>query len=300
MNKKLISLLLAVIMIISAFVLSSCSEKEPLPEGVSALPDLDASELAASLADESGVIQWPAELLPDDMPAAEYTEIYSVERVDNEVTIILFGENNYTKKANAKAYMQKLVNNGYVPIDDELTGMRYFYNKDGCRVALAESSSWTGEYLQAVNETSPTGYTYEIKVFQTGKTTECLFWEFPDENTDLGLEPMTFEEWPTGYLPENFPRPGEKIEIIEMKQEKNGLFITVKGVSTDVLAYQAEIFRVMGYITSSAQPYRNPNGDYMYYTNLDFKLGGSKDDPVIVTDMFQICPANDLIEKTLN
>ena len=77
MNTKLISLLLAVIMIISAFVLASCSEKEPLPEGVSELPDLNASELAESLADESGVIQWPADMLPDDLPMPEYDEIVS-------------------------------------------------------------------------------------------------------------------------------------------------------------------------------------------------------------------------------
>ena len=108
MKRNIILFMFACAFVILTFVLASCSEAEPLPEGVSELPDLDASELAASLADESGVIQWPAELLPDDLPAAEYTEIYSVERVDNEVTIILFGENNYTKKTNAKAYMQKL------------------------------------------------------------------------------------------------------------------------------------------------------------------------------------------------
>jgi len=151
----MIALILSALFVFFALVLASCSEAEPLPEGVSALPDLDASELAASLADESGVIQWPAELLPDDMPAAEYTEISSVERVDNDVTIILFGEYSPSKKTNAKAYMQKLVNNGYVPVEDELTGMRYYYNKEGYRITLAESNNWTGEYLQTVNEKKP-------------------------------------------------------------------------------------------------------------------------------------------------
>jgi len=296
MNTKLISLLLAVIMIISAFVLSSCSEKEPLPEGVSELPDLNASELAESLADESGVIQWPAELLPEGFPVPKYEEIYSVEREDNEVRIVLFGKKTMTS-SDGKVFMIKLYDAGWLPYDDPVAGLRYICDTEGNRVTIAESNSWTGEYLKSINEKSPTGYTFEIKVRQTGVPMDCLFWKFPDSSTDLGLEPMTFEEWPTEYLPESFPRPSENIEIIEMKQEKSGLFITIKGESADVIAYQAEILSFMGYITSSVQPYRNPNGDYMYYTNLDFKYGASKDDPVIVTDMFQFCPNNDLIEK---
>jgi len=293
MKTKTLSVILSLLLVLSSLVLASCSEKEPLPEGVSELPDLNASELAVSLADESGEIQWPTELLPDDLPTAEYTEIYSVERKDNEVTIILFGEYSPSKKTNAKFFMQKLVNSGYVPIDDELTGMRYFYNKDGYRVALAESSNWTGEYLQAVNETSPTGYTYEIKVFQTGKTTECLFWKFPDENTDLGLEPMTFEEWPAEYLPENFPRPGENIEIVDMKQENGGVFITVKGVINDVAQYQNDICAEMDFVGNA--PYRNENGQYMFYRLVTEEQNESGQ--TIVETRLQICPANDLIQK---
>lgn len=77
MKNMIIFALLTVTLILSVFVLASCSEKEPLPEGVSELPDLNASELAASLADESGVIQWPADMLPDDLPMPEYDEICS-------------------------------------------------------------------------------------------------------------------------------------------------------------------------------------------------------------------------------
>ena len=57
-----------ILVLIVACMLSACDESEPLPEGVSALPDLDASELAESLADESGVIQWPEDLLPEEFP----------------------------------------------------------------------------------------------------------------------------------------------------------------------------------------------------------------------------------------
>ena len=52
MKNMIISALLTVTLILSVFVLASCSEAEPLPEGVSELPDLDASELAESSAVE--------------------------------------------------------------------------------------------------------------------------------------------------------------------------------------------------------------------------------------------------------
>ncbi len=191
MKTRIIFALFITALILSAFVLASCSEKEPLPDGVSELPDLDASELTASLADESGVIQWPAELLPEGFPVPKYTEIYSVEREDNIVTIILFGKKAMTTSDDQK-FLQTLVRQGYEPVDDAVSGMRTYYNKEGIGVRVANSGSWTGTHLTAINEKSPTGYTFEITVFPKSQQTDCLFWKYPDKGTDLGLEPMTF------------------------------------------------------------------------------------------------------------
>ena len=292
MKKRIISALVAFTLILSALVLSSCSEAEPLPEGVSELPDLDASTLTESLADESGVIQWPAELLPEGFPVPKYEEIYSVEREDNIIRIILFGKKAKTTD-DSVSFMQALLRKGYSPYDDVITNTRTYYNKDGVGVRIAQSGSWTGVHLEAINEKSPTGFTYEITVLPAERQEECLFWEFPDANTDLGLEPKTFDEWPAEYLPEDFPRPGDKIEILEMEQKSNGLFITVKGNIDDIAEYQKEIAAKMGFL-STVQPLRNANGDYIFYEPVGTPSGVPG---VPETWRFQICPPNDLIIK---
>lgn len=78
---------------VSAFILCSCSESEPLASGESRLPDIDASELVG----DDGVIHWPAELLPEGFPEAEFLQIYSANRKDNEIIITMFAERDMTK-----------------------------------------------------------------------------------------------------------------------------------------------------------------------------------------------------------
>ena len=85
MRSKIIPLIIALLLILSA--LASCSEDEPLPSGVSPLPDIASGELA----DTSGEFSWPADILPAGFPVPGYEKVYSVSREDNEVRIILFG-----------------------------------------------------------------------------------------------------------------------------------------------------------------------------------------------------------------
>ena len=80
-------------------ILSACNESEPLPEGVSSLPDVGTESFVNS---ETGEIEWPAELLPDNFPKAKYEEIYSVERIDNEVIIVLFATSYETARKHKK------------------------------------------------------------------------------------------------------------------------------------------------------------------------------------------------------
>ena len=207
MNRKLVSLLLAVVLVLSALVLASCSEAEPLPEGVSALPDLDASELAASLADESGVIQWPAELLPEGFPVPEYDEIYSVSREDNELTIILLSKVKYGSSRKDVLFNTKLAEAGYVfymPLDLTDSTSMPAVNRDGWRVRTYNSR--TDERLAPFAEKY--GYAYEINVRQTVlEVPDSLFWKYPSPDTDLGYESKMLDEWPVELLPNNVPVP---------------------------------------------------------------------------------------------
>ncbi len=292
--KKKITLLLCFLLLLS-FALMSCDESEPLPEGVSSLPDILKDSLVNS---DTGKTDWPTDLLPEGFPKPNYTEIYSAERIDNEVTIILFGEYAPPTKADAKFFMQKLLTTGgYIGYQDAETGERIIVNKEGFKVSIAESGSWTGTHLETINKESPTGYTFEIKVVQIGNTLDCLFWQFPDASADLGLESIVFDKWPSEYLPEKFPKPNENLEILEMKQDKNGVFITVKGCSTDMAEFQNEIYKNMGYINTLSGPEMNTDGEYMFTESIDYQYSGNAGEEPIETLRFQICPANDLIKK---
>ncbi len=293
MNKRLISLLLAVIMIISTFVLASCSEAEPLPDGVSELPDLDASELTASLADESGVIQWPAELLPEGFPVPKYEEIYSVEREDNEVRIVLLSKRKYASEFPDEQYVYKLASYGfvfYMPKDfggNKLPG----FNREGWRVLLAESR--TEARLAPLAEKY--GYAYEINVRRgVSDAPESLFWKYPDSNTDLGYESRKLDEWPADLLPENVPMP-DPDTIVSMEVRPNGVFITVKyRVHSSEKTYENMLYEA-GYYEMAKQPHRDKDGNYFYVTAA--YIVESDDGGLDLIQTIQFCKYNDTIIK---
>lgn len=117
---KILCLILALI-----FTLAACDESEPLPEGVSSVPDVPEESLVDS---ETGEIKWPAELLSEGFPKADYTEIYSAERKDNEVVIVMFAPKN---KRSAKYLFETDLNfkYGYRTIVDIETGESFSLNK---------------------------------------------------------------------------------------------------------------------------------------------------------------------------
>lgn len=290
---KRVCIFLTILLLVG--VLCSCNEDEPLPEGVSSQPDVPAESFVNS---ETGEMEWPAELLPEGFPVADYDKIYSAERTDNAVVILLFGVNSPFKKTNAKMFAMKLVQAGFLPYDDMETKERTYISRDGYKVMLADSDSDVGNgyHLATVNKESPTGYTFEIRVIPADTSSyECMFWEFPAASTDLGLEPKVFDEWPAEFLPEGFENPGEKIEILQMEQKNNGLFITLKGSLTDLGDYETKALKTAGYLYSVDNVWINPNGDYIFYSeDMDFH---ANDDEIIVTAKFQFCPANDGIKK---
>ena len=290
MNKKLISLLLAVIMIISAFVLSSCSEKEPLPEGVSELPDLNASELAASLADESGVIQWPAELLPEGFPVPKYEEIYSVEREDNEVRIVLLAKWDKRKddppdyKLTAELYRQGYV--FYMPRLHESSTMPCV-NREGLRVQT-EKLNTDAIYGHLKDKY---GYVYSVSVRMiVPDYPESIFWKYPSSDTDIGYKSVALSEWPADLLPDNIPCPADD-EIVKMESRPNGIFITLKEVDKGGNDYMQALFDA-GYVNVAMQPCPDENGNYFFYEYVTVDMAAKSK-----TTTFQFCRFNDKVEK---
>ncbi len=281
---KILCLILALI-----FALAACDESEPLPEGVSSVPDVPEESLVDS---ETGEIKWPAELLPEGFPVPEYTEIYSAERKDNEVVIVMFAEDNkYKRPAHYTFESDLCFKYGYRAFTDMETGENYLFNLDGYRV-IVTSSEHPDNHLEAINKKSPTGYTYEIRVVRTDLKIESLFWQYPDKNTDLGLEEKVFEEWDESVFPENFPKPTNELTIVSIEQKSNGVFLTLKGTPGDVDVYQKEIYK-SGFHASAIQPFPNDNGDYFFVEYHDSMMNPDAQ----YTFTFQICKYNDKVVK---
>lgn len=267
--------------ILCLFCLVACNEAEPLPEGVSSLPDVGAE----SFEESDGTLRWPAELLPDDFPEATYTEIYSVERVDNEVIIIMFARKKVGMYPTDASFLLKITENGYVYDTDWETDTTRIVNRDGFVVTISSSED-TDTHLAAINEKSPTGFTYELRVRQEEAPPEAYFWEYPSADTDLGLEEMTFTEWPSDYLPDAFPSPEDGTELLSMQQESTGLFITVHDYGAYMQAVQKAGFQRLG--TDGSKPYVSENGDYVYMS-----FGQSSSDGITYT--IQICRMNEYV-----
>ena len=286
-SKTAIVLAMIISIIVCAFGFVGCDESEPLPEGVSSVPDVPEESLVDS---ETGEIKWPAELLPEGFPVPEYTEIYSAERKDNEVIIVMFAEDK--KRPVHYTFENDLhFKYGYRTVMDLETGDAYWLSRDGYKFTVI-SSMHPNTHLTAINEKSPTGYTYEIRLSPADVKIDSLFWQYPDANTDLGLEEKVYEDWDESIFPENFPKPTEGLTIVSIEQKSNGVFLTLKGTSMDESLYLQEIYR-SGFYHVGVQPWRNENGDYFF--QVDNNFGADPDVPV--TFYLQICKYNDKVVK---
>ncbi|MBO4770136.1 MAG: hypothetical protein J5563_05080, partial [Clostridia bacterium] len=224
-------------------LLSSCSESE-LPEGAELLPDLNTEYFT----DENGRVRWPEEILPKGFPVPEYEEIYSAERKENTVTVTVFSRFVLSPAEIVIPHVEfteALQNCGYVHYyppggDGNAYWGRFFNKKARTRVTVYTSQigqDYFSDHLNAVNAKSPTHFTMQIVVDEYDLKPESLTWEYPDRNTDLGLEIIKFDNWPSEYLPNDFVRPGEGIEIISMEQKSSGVFITLRGELGEMQQY---------------------------------------------------------------
>ena len=292
-------------------ILVSCSETGDLIEGEELLPDMSTDDFR----DENGIVRWPGEILPEGFPVPDYVEIYSVERKHNVVTITVFSELNIRNINNLKIPHSDLANalalSGcflYELIGGNPDSAYYYYNKSTkTRVIIYQSEivlgGSYGEHLEPLIEKSPTGFVMQIIVNKTILQPESMLWDYPDANTDLGLESIKFDEWPSDYLPSDLSNPkGQNIDVkLTMEQKKNGVFITVSGSYPETNKFMnlmLKDYARVGYYDGKEKHYIyiDKYGNYIFYEIIS-SIPGSDAMSVKQTDRYQICKFNEHVKK---
>ena len=298
------------VMAVLCSILASCSEVEDLIEGEKLLPDMSTDDFR----DENGVVRWPAEILPEGFPVPDYVEIYSVTREHNVVTITVFSEFNMSSLIGMKTphidFTIALTKAGYfmynlIGSNPDVGG--YLYNRtEKTRAIIYQSrlgQNYYSEHLEHLIEKSPTGFAMQVIVNKTILEPESLLWDYPDASTDLGLEAMKFEEWPSEYLPEDMPSPvGQGIDVkLTMEQKKNGVFVTVSGNLNETNRFRGLILKDYARISHHDgnrfnNIYIDKNGNYIFYETISLVDGGDASSTKVV-DRYQICKFNEFVKK---
>lgn len=307
--KRFLCVLLVAAMLCS--ILASCSEVEDLIPGEKLLPDLTTDDFR----DENGVVRWPAEILPEGFPVPDYVEIYSVTREHNVVTVTMFSEFNMSSLIDMKTphldFGLALINAGYLMYDaignnPDMGG--YFYNgSKKTRAILYQSQmsvgSYFGEHLVPLIEKSPTGFAMQVIVNKTILQPESMLWDYPSADTDLGLENIKFDEWPSEYLPEDLPSPvGQGIDVkLKMEQKKNGVFITYSGNLNETTRFRELILGSFACMSTHDgkqfhHVYMDKNGNYIFHEIISSNPGSDSSSTTMV-ERFQICKFNGFVKK---
>lgn len=309
MKRKLILFMLVCAFAIFTIILSSCSEAEPLPDGVSELPDLDASELAASLADESGEIQWPTELLPEGLPVPLYDSIYSVKREDNETEIIMFGDYDLqsvaeqivgkTKEEQIQIveslvnprieYCEQLEALGYVRylLTTSDVNDRIYVAKNGFKVFIEETASNQPTVMDHLLDESPHHYVFRI-IVRPVEIYDSFFYPYPPADTDIGYEEISeTDKIPEKYLPEGLYSVNEDTRALKKYVNRTGAF-AIFDYSPEGQQAINEFLERGGFVMIN-DIWCDKDGNYVYiYTD---KIDGK------YRYVFQICKFNNKVTK---
>jgi|GEM_PF-1001739 len=274
---------LALVVVVAISVLCACGlvvEPRAIEE-----PDRFATE------------DWCADLFPSGFPIPFYDEIYEVVQNDGSVTVTLFSEpgpvSDYLPSHNLRA---RLIKCGYVNFYDFETRREYFLNKEGYNVTI--NDNLRAGWLDEIHKQNPYGYTYQIKLEKITHTFESIFWEYPYKNKDLGLQPITFDGYPTDALPAQLPAPPESLalRLTHAEQQKNGVYLRYEGDLYDFWRYNRMISDAGFYFIETGGEdffFVNAQGDYLYARIVSMSNSEWGHDVF----EYQICKHNSLIKK---
>lgn len=269
MKKYLI--IFAALLLLFPVCLCACDESEPLPEGVSALPDRTASEMASELDDGTGNLRWPAELLPEGFPMPQYTSIYSVEREDNALHIIMLGAYSLQKvvELHEKYNVETMTHEQALAFidanEDILLPSDHFFNvellndpnviqiwvpgtdannnlwvsRKGWQVQVFAASSnrnlWLGEALKASGDAK---YAWEI-VFRYTVVPDSYYWTYPGKYENIGYpDEGVVEIFPAEYVPESLQDVCSQFDVVEMMLKKSGVRLAIPRSEENYMALQ--------------------------------------------------------------
>lgn len=241
--------------------------------------------------------EWCSELFPPDFPVPFYNEIYEIKQDGDSVTVTLFCEpgpvSDYLPSHNLRA---RLIKCGYINFYDFETRREYFLNKEGYNVTI--NDNLRAGWLDEIHKQNPYGYTYQIKLEKIEHTFESVFWEYPYKNKDLGLEPITFDGYPTDALPVQLPAPPESLtlRLTHAEQQKNGVYLRYEGDLYDFWRYNRMISDAGFYFIETGGGdffFVNAQGDYLYARIVSMSNSERGHDVF----EYQICKHNSLIKK---
>ena len=324
MKNKFFAFIL-VIALLFPFALASCDESQPLPEGVSAQPDMNASEFAASLDDGSGGLRWPAELVPDDFPVPDYTKIYSVSREDNALHVVMLGHYSMKKMrelasetdptitpqdqylAWTEAHIRELVPTDKLLVRDLRGNASYvqyrplvfsayndsaFITRSGWQIEIYGSQDSDNVWLNEAAASWDGQYAWEL-VFRRIDTPDSYFWKYPDRFTDIGYpREGVIDYWPEEYVPEPLLDLNTKFDIMEIALKKTGVRVAIRGEDK---AENAEpifnYFSKAGFVELLSGVWVDKYGNYCYFYR-DYPEEGNEPGFII-----HMCKPNDKIDR---
>ena len=272
----------------------SLTEKEWLPELTT-----------ADFTDENGIVRWPAELLPAGVPdpTSYIDEINLVEKMGDEVHVIFTGKVTVADMDNKDyedpygLFLAELSENGFVYYND-FNGTCGMAAKGGYYLEFASFSNHTysdeyedydsdvsrrlkkyaDKYLERgeqrylgdipVGDAVTIGETVELTVTVRDDISDAFFYNYPQEDTSLGLDTVEFTEWPAELLPEGFPNPydyaDQGIEVVSVRQDDTGLIIEIRGRVRDTWDYYLDVMKKGGFVSWTQNRMTNGMGDYLF------------------------------------
>lgn len=296
---------------------------ELLPAGV---PDpthmIEEINLVEKMGDEVHII-FTSKTIVENMANDRNFEpahcLFSIELATSEEFVALSKMYDYYGYVNKDGYLIELHNFSNSVLSAEDDSYEYYESLDeGYKHPYLYLKQYADKYVTRgeqryyngfeVGDAITIGSTTELILTKRDDIPDSVFYEYPEEDTSLGLETIEFTEWPTELLPAGFPNPSnyDGIELISIRQDDTGIILQIGGGYHDTLDYGREVkksgmMQIEGRLGNGSKYFMaNENGDYVYVTEgwLDDYYSGRVDRILFnayTVDTFKICPFNDKV-----
>ena len=254
-----LALVLALCFVFGSIITLSRAQAEPKPDPepvpdtsdppVISLPDLSKEDMMRILDDGTGELRWPAEYLPDGFPVPVYDRVFSVERTEGVLRIVLCGGFNYTRVIELTqtypvweldSYLnemipagskleQQLLTEGYVRVQSVRSSNRRYADRFGNTYWVNQyiSSSDDPEIQEAIQSSGDSQFAWTIE-YKSEDLHESWFATYPEKYKNIGFPDLgVVETFPREQLPKNLRNLDQKVTVLETSVNRNGIRICV-------------------------------------------------------------------------